>query len=95
MLHPNFDLSEITGFPFWLWLFHAKFSYYLLQQLLKFLIYYSNLKKKFKFKFKFLILISPYVRTQKIKKKLIFLPYNFKSHVEIRINEQNKLQNLN
>ena len=42
LLHLNFVLSNIPGCPFWLWLFHAKLSYYLLQQLLKFKIYYAS-----------------------------------------------------
>ena len=42
LLHPNCDLSNITGCPIRLWLFHAKLSYYLLQYLLKLDIYYSH-----------------------------------------------------
>ncbi len=35
LLHPNFGLSNITGCFFWLWLFHAKLGYYLLQHFFK------------------------------------------------------------
>ena len=62
LLHPNFDLSNITGCPFWFWLFYAKLSYYLLKQLLK-------LKHLL---FTFLIFISPYVWTQIFLIKFVF-----------------------
>ena len=73
LLHPNCDLSNITGCPIRLWLFHAKLSYYLLQYLLKLNIYYSH----------FLFL---FLRMCGLKKFLMRFIFNFKSHDEIRIN---------
>ena len=77
LLHPNCDLSNITGCPIRLWLFHAKLSYYLLQQLLKLKIYYSH------FLFNFSVCV---------KKFLMRFIFNFKSHDEIRINAKINLK---
>ncbi len=60
--HPNFYLSNITGWPFKFRPFYAKLSYYLLQPLLKLKIYYSH----------FWILISPYVWAQEFLMKFTF-----------------------
>ena len=79
--HPNCDLPNITGCPIQLWVFYAKFGYYLLQQLLKLKMYYFN--------------FSACVVSKIFNKIHFLIPHIFKLTWWNSNKWENKLHNLN